>query len=190
MLADQLDETLSPRPTDGPTVDYAITTDGGRCTLLCDHRLLLEGGWQARTVDTLGCHVNQQAIAGAAGDHVVHAAAAARDGEALLPGKTEAGKTTLVTGLVGRRRECLTDEAVALPFVTAAMWPYPKPLSVDPGSSRWSAACVRSPRNGRRRLTPQWQAPPSALGARRSQTALGPRAAGMATKDMAWCSSG
>jgi hypothetical protein len=48
----------------------------------------------------------------------------------------EHGKTTLTAGLVRAGFGYLTDEAVAIDAATLNIDPYPKPLSLDPGS--WS----------------------------------------------------
>jgi hypothetical protein len=46
----------------------------------------------------------------------------------------ESGKTTLTAGLVRSGWSYLTDEAVAFDWDTGRSRPFPKPLSVDPGS--------------------------------------------------------
>ena len=52
----------------------------------------------------------------------------------VLPADTESGKTTLTTGLVRAGFAYLTDEAVRSTGTTGEIEPYPKPLSIDPGS--------------------------------------------------------
>ena len=46
----------------------------------------------------------------------------------------ESGKTTLTTGLVRAGFCYLTDEAVSFDWETGVIEPFPKPLSIDPGS--------------------------------------------------------
>jgi hypothetical protein len=65
----------------------------------------------------------------------IHAAGAEHAGMALmLPGAMEAGKTTLVAGLVRAGFGYLSDETVGIDFETGMAHPYAKPLSLDPGS--------------------------------------------------------
>jgi hypothetical protein len=88
-------------------------------------------------VDQLFWHVNHTAIDSADDAILVHAAAAALDGRAvLLPARMESGKTTLVTGLVQRGWGYLTDEAAVIDPVTLRVSPFAKPLTIDQGS--WS----------------------------------------------------
>jgi hypothetical protein len=66
---------------------------------------------------------------------VVHAAAAAYQGTAvILPGPSGSGKSTLVAGLIQQGLGYLTDEAVAINPDTLEIDPYPKPLSIKPGT--------------------------------------------------------
>ncbi|MET0728074.1 MAG: hypothetical protein ABWZ76_07215 [Acidimicrobiales bacterium] len=65
---------------------------------------------------------------------VCHAGAVEHDGMAVVfPADQESGKTTLVTALVQAGFGYLTDEAAAFDQ-TAQVVPFPKPLSIDPGS--------------------------------------------------------
>ncbi len=58
----------------------------------------------------------------------------ARGNGILLPADPESGKTTLTCGLVRAGFSYLTDEGVAFRPGTDRIEPYPKPLSLDPGS--------------------------------------------------------
>lgn len=80
-------------------------------------------------------HVNHRVIE-CTDDHVLlHAAVAARDGVGVvLPAASEAGKTTLVAGLVRAGYDYLSDEAAAIDPATLQIAPYPKPLAIDRGS--------------------------------------------------------
>ena len=65
---------------------------------------------------------------------LLHAGAVSRDGAALLlPADQEHGKSTLVGGLLDRGWAYLSDEAPGLDDHLHVV-PYPKPLSIDPGS--------------------------------------------------------
>ena len=80
-------------------------------------------------------HVNRQAIESCTGQLVVHAAAAESDGRALLlPAPPGSGKSTLVAGLVRAGLRYLTDDAAALDVSSLEVRPYPKPISIKPGS--------------------------------------------------------
>ena len=66
---------------------------------------------------------------------LLHASAAEHRGRAVIfPAEMDSGKTTLVAGLVRAGLRYLTDETVAIDGETLAVHPYPKPLSLDPGS--------------------------------------------------------
>jgi len=66
---------------------------------------------------------------------VCHAGCVSFDGRAiLLPADPESGKTTLTCGLVRAGFDYVTDEGAAFVSGTTRIEPYPKPLSLDPGS--------------------------------------------------------
>lgn len=66
---------------------------------------------------------------------LVHAGAVERNGVGVvLPAPMEHGKTTLTVGLVRAGFGYLTDEAATFDRATGTLLPYPKPLSIDPGS--------------------------------------------------------
>ena len=107
-------------------------------------------------------HINQQVIGRGSAEHVlVHASGAVRDGVGVMfPAGQEAGKTTLVAGLVRAGYSYLTDEALAVDTDTLELLPYAKPLSIDPGS--WSVLAdlrpdLASPTSAY--LADQWQVP-------------------------------
>lgn len=112
-------------------------------------------------------HVNRSAIQSCTGEVVIHAAAVEHDGRAiLLPGPPGSGKSTLVAALVRAGLGYLTDEAAALRLGSLEVRPYPKPISVKPGSQ-----------SGLRNLEPapwpggasgggdDWWVPPAAISA-------------------------
>jgi hypothetical protein len=85
-------------------------------------------------IDHLLWHLNRMAVLSCGHDTVFHAAAAADErGAVLLPGESNAGKSTLVTGLVADGLGYLSDEAILLDEHDRA-WPYPKAIDLDPGS--------------------------------------------------------
>jgi len=105
---------------------------------------------------------NQQAIDDTAGVRL-HAAAAVRDEQAIvLPGVMNAGKSTLVAGLVQRGWAYLTDEVVALD-ADGRVRPYARPLSLGTASPirpwDWQA-----PAEARRFLGSSGLVPAAALG--------------------------
>jgi hypothetical protein len=83
-------------------------------------------------------HVNYEVITTSSAHLLVHAAGATIGRQAVvLPGEMNAGKTTLVAGLVLDGFQFLTDELVALNVSTGLIDPYPRPLNIGRGS--WEA---------------------------------------------------
>jgi hypothetical protein len=118
---------------------YTIRTVGRlagnpRCELTLDGHLLFEQPVPERLVPSLVQHVNRRAVEDC--DLLtLHAGGVESGGMGLVfPGIMEAGKTTLVAGLVRSGFGYLTDEAVAIDRESLLIQPYPKPLSLDPGS--------------------------------------------------------
>jgi hypothetical protein len=97
---------------------------------------------------------------------VCHAGGVERGGVGFVfPAHMESGKTTLTAGLARNGFRYLTDEAVAFCVDTGFIDPYPKPLSIDPGS--WALFPELAPGPVPGDDTPpanQWQVPPSAFG--------------------------
>ena len=111
-------------------------------------------------------HINQQVIAKSCANYVlVHAAAAARGGVGVvMPAASEAGKTTLVAGLVSAGFGYLSDEAAAIDPETGLIVPFAKPLSIDQGS--WAVLAQMEPRLDdatRAYVAQQWQVSPQAI---------------------------
>jgi energy-coupling factor transporter ATP-binding protein EcfA2 len=90
--------------------------------------------------------------------------AAAPDGRVVvLHGESGSGKTTLTTALVGEGLSYLTDETVCLDPDTLVVEPFPKPLTVKPGSQEVLARL----RPSKDRVDPHsgnWQLDPAVLG--------------------------
>jgi hypothetical protein len=104
------------------------------CELQLDGLALFSGLPPQPLVSNLVRDVNRRAVEGSDG-LVLHAGGVERHGVGLvLPADRDAGKTTLVAGLVQAGFAYLSDEAVPIDAETLTMQPYVKPLSLDPGS--------------------------------------------------------
>jgi hypothetical protein len=128
---------------------YSVVDDGPRFTnryaLYFDGQPIVRTPFESLALAFLLWHLNVAVVAGSDRYLLVHAAAAAYNGSAvLLPAAKESGKSTLVARLVQRGCGYLTDEATAIDPVTLAVDPYPKPLSVEPGS--WEVLADLRPR--------------------------------------------
>jgi hypothetical protein len=91
-----------------------------------------------RPGDALGsvvCDLNRSAAEASGGHLLFHAGALEVDGiGVLVPGASGSGKSTLVAGLVRAGLGYLTDELAALDMATGRLVPYPKPITLKPGS--------------------------------------------------------
>jgi hypothetical protein len=150
-----------------PEFWYEVRCDGRSGT---DRDLFLNDEWIA----TIGhaswllgyfvWHVNSRVIEHGTKRYILlHAAAATVEGTTvLLPGAAEAGKTTLVAGLMRNGASYVTDEAVAIDPVTREVLPYPKPLSIDRGS--WEILPELAPSDVfADYCDEQWRVPPDAF---------------------------
>lgn len=119
-----------------PSRWYSVSRQGDRWTL----HLNDIGVASARTLDVIVrfvlWHINMEVMRLARRHVLVHAAAAALDGGAVvMPGPMNAGKTTLVAGLVRDGFGYLTDELAAIRLTgDGVVDPYPRPLNVGRGS--------------------------------------------------------
>lgn len=121
-------------------------------------------------------HVNRRAI-DPSRTIGLHAGAVARDGGAiLLVGASNAGKTTLTTGLVRTGAGYLTDELVTLDD-DGLVRPYPKPLAIGEGSHRLFPE-LRPAWSGAPETRPQrvWLVPAGDVGAAGASGPATPRA--------------
>jgi hypothetical protein len=130
--------------------------------LLCNGNAIVEDSTPAHVLSTLLWHVNAEATQRRTSSHVVlHAAAAARNGQAVvLPAPMQSGKTTLVAGLVSAGFAYLTDEASAVSVHDHHVEPFHKSLSVDQGSWPFLESLAEYDAGG---LPSQWQVPVGSL---------------------------
>ena len=126
----------------------ADTADAGGAISIVDvvtadrpYRLLLDGidvggGDDLDSVMTfLHWRLNQLAIASTSTRVLLHASAVRRaNGVAVFPAESNSGKSTLAAGLVRAGFGYVTDEAVAIDPAQGGVVPFPKPISLDPGS--------------------------------------------------------
>lgn len=88
-------------------------------------------------VDLLVRDTTNEVVSEATSFIAIHAAAAARDGRAVvMPAPPGQGKTTMVAALVHHGWDFLTDEAVLISMTDGLVHPFPRPLSISPGSIR------------------------------------------------------
>ncbi len=141
------------------------TSGAARLSLYFDAARLVAAQAPDAALNHLLWHINRQVVAHS--DHVVliHAAAVELQGiGVLLPAPAESGKTTLAAGLVMSGFRYLTDEAAAIDPLTLQLLPYPKALSVDPGS--WGVLAELRPQVDATLepyLGSQWHVPPEAI---------------------------
>lgn len=169
-LGRYLDRVLRPLATDGhaaaPTYSVVTCPRSGNCRLEFDEEILIEAAAPSLTVSHILWDVNRRAVAASSSRYLlVHASAAEHSGSALLfPASTESGKTTLVAALVEAGLGYLTDEVVAIEPETLTVIPYPKALSLDPGS--WVVLQNLDPHLNALEATyagNQWQVDPHAI---------------------------
>jgi hypothetical protein len=151
-----------------PSTWYSVRHDGdddAERELFVDGERIAGIGNPSWLLGYLTWHVNHQVIATGGRFVLLHAAAASLGGVAVvLPGDPEAGKTTLVAGLVRAGFAYLTDEATAIDPETLQIIPYPKPLSIDRGA--WSVLADLAPASGdalARYCTDQWRIRPESF---------------------------
>jgi hypothetical protein len=166
-----LDEAWSATAAPGEPAHRYLLTDLGpgaeqRFRLDCDDVQIGEVRRPSQAVGMLCWHVNRQIVMHRGAHLVLHAAAAEHRGRGLIiPAAMESGKTTLVAGLTRAGLRYLTDEAVFIEPTSLFVRPYPKPLSIDPGS--WPVLPELRPRVSAAvepYLEKQWQVAPGSIG--------------------------
>jgi len=152
---------------DEPGTQYTVVPgidDADGVQLLLDGELVLQAADTRAFAASLVQWLNQQATNP---EYAVmsHAGGVERGGVAcVLPAHMESGKTTLTTGLVRHGYAYLTDEAVAFDWETGEIDPYPKPLSIDPGSQfLFPELAPPLPPGVESTDSAQWQVPPSTI---------------------------
>lgn len=140
------------------------SSSAGRFSVLCGDVRLASTDSRAHAVSVLLWDVNRAVTAHASREHaVIHAAAAVRDGVAvLLPAPQEAGKTTTVAGLLGSGFSYLTDEAAAVHPSSSEILPFPKALAIGRGS--WQALSSLGYAPGELE-SEEWHVAPARIGA-------------------------
>jgi hypothetical protein len=94
-------------------------------------------------------HVNYQVITNSSSHLLIHGAGATLGQQAVvMPAQMNAGKTTLVAGLVLDGLDLLTDEVIALNLTTGMVDPYPRALNIGEGSWATLAALRPADRDG------------------------------------------
>jgi len=89
------------------------------------------------------------------------------DGVVVFPGRSNAGKSTLVTQLMQRGHGYLTDEALAVDVENGKVTPFPKSVCVDPGAK----ALFPELATPRQQDWSTWHVDPSRIGPGRLGTA-------------------
>lgn len=105
-----------------------------------------EGCSPGEVMSALVWCINRLLIEESTGHVLLHATAAAKNGEMLLlVGRPNSGKTTLLTGLLQRGYDYVTDEVVS---VDESLWGtgFPKPLTINEGA--WAVLDDLDPRSG------------------------------------------
>lgn len=140
-LADELARVLSDLESSAESDPtgcgrYVVHPGSKGLELTFDDEVIDSGPTEANVLAMLLWDVNRRAVEASVGRALVfHAGAVEVDGQALvLPAEMEAGKTTLVTGLVRAGCGYLSDELACIPDPGTHVRPYPKSLSLDPGS--------------------------------------------------------
>lgn len=140
-LAQHLDDLYAgARVAEGATVGSGVTyrvlpVDGEQPGILArEAEVLISARDPARLLGRLIWTINRQVIDNSVAPLLLHAACARLDDACvLLPAAMEAGKTTLVAGLIDRGAVYLTDEAAAIDEHLMVEG-FAKPLSIDAGS--------------------------------------------------------
>jgi hypothetical protein len=124
----------------GPPAEhcYSLTASegaAGTVDVTRDGEVVARGQRNGDAVGWVVWDVNR-AAAEASGDHLLfHAGALEAGGTGVLvPGASGSGKSTLVAGLARAGLGYLTDELAALDMASGELQPYPKPITVKPGS--------------------------------------------------------
>ncbi len=118
---------------------YSLTAadaPGGTVDVVRDGEVLAQGQQSGDALGWVVWDVNRAAAVEAGADHLLfHSGAIEADGTGVLfPGASGSGKSTLTAGLVRAGLRYLTDELAAVHMASGRLLPYPKPITVKPGS--------------------------------------------------------
>jgi len=114
---------------DDPSVTFRLGAATGAMAVYCDDAMLYRSPSQSSVAAIFLERLLEHLIRTCTGGMLLHAAALARDGKALvLAGKTGAGKTTLATWLVCRGFDYLTDELVHVDMQALCVSGFARPL--------------------------------------------------------------
>ncbi len=117
---------------------YSLTASdapGGTLDVARDGEMLAHGQPPGDALGWVVWDVNRAAADAGADNLLFHSGAVEADGTGvLLPGASGSGKSTLTAGLVRAGLGYLTDELAALHMTSGKLVPYPKPITVKPGS--------------------------------------------------------
>lgn len=112
-----------------PSATFRLGTATGAMAVYCDDAMLYRDPSLTSVAAIFLERVLEHLIRTCTGGMLLHAAAVARDGKALvLAGKTGAGKTTLATWLVCRGFDYLTDELVHVDMQATCVSGFARPL--------------------------------------------------------------
>lgn len=135
-----------------------------RFSLLVDGSITSSADSPEGLIPTLVQYLNRT-VATESPHVLIHAGCVEQNGvAAILPAYMEHGKTTLTAGLVRAGFHYVTDEACAIRRDTHTIVPYPKPLSIDPGSwFLFPELEPHEPFTTDAYKASQWQVPPTAI---------------------------
>ncbi|MDH3754864.1 MAG: PqqD family protein [Acidimicrobiia bacterium] len=161
-LAVELDRVLGSLTAAGDAEDepFTLWRDGdtwrGRVS---DHQLTARSA--SGLIGQLMWNVNRLTVARSGRYLLLHASALAMEGDAVvLPAVMNSGKSTLAAALVGAGYDYLTDEATAIDLDAGRVVPFPKAITLDPGSQLLFPHLDPHPH-----LAPRgkWQVPPNEI---------------------------
>jgi hypothetical protein len=170
-LADALaDLAVSGGDVAGPRHVVGIVADrpgapGGQAEVRIDGALICRTAAVSYAVGLVLWLLNRFAVSHLPETHVAfHAGVVARDDVALmLPASSGAGKSTLTAALVETGFDYGSDELAVIDPATMRLLPYPKPISLDPGSWPLFPAVDPGPSGCLGLSLRQWQVRPAAL---------------------------
>ena len=122
----------------------------GRFDLACDGEPVTTTEWPCVALDYLVWDVNRRVVEASGGHLLLHAAAATRNGLAVVvPAVSGGGKSTLVAALVDAGFDYLTDEIVAIEPASTRVGGYRKAIGLKEGS--WPLVPASAPLRRSRR---------------------------------------